>query len=110
MVFGLIVTTWVVKKEIALRFDSSAILKSVIAASIMALIVLSLEVTLRSIFLLPAYILTGALVYVLALRFEKSFSRADIKLFKAFAGVKLGAIVERFGDWLLAESDLSILE
>lgn len=101
---GLVATILFVKREIALRLDRSAILKSAVAGVLMAFIVLCVEVVMRSVFLLPAYILTGVVVYLLVLRLEKAVNRVDIELFSAYAGKRLAPIVERIGSWLVTQS------
>lgn len=100
MVVGLIVTAWFVRRSIALKFDLATIWKTAVAASIMALIVLTMEVSLKSVFLVPAYVLIGAFVYILVLRFENAVNQADIRLFKAFAGESLAGVVDRLGAFL----------
>lgn len=94
MIAGLMATIWLVKKEIALKFDMSAISKSGVAGIVMALLVFSVEVWVKSALFLPAYILVGIGVYVLILRLEKAVNVADIQLLKAFAGDRLGTVIE----------------
>jgi len=101
MIASLIIIIWLVKNEIALKFDSLAIIKSAVASTVMALVLICLEFSLRSILFLPIFVLAGSLVYVTMLRLEKAIDRADLELFKAFVGERLAPIVERFGAWLV---------
>ena len=100
MVVGLVVTAWFVRRSITLKFDLTTIWKTAVAAGIMALIVFTMEVSLKSVFLVPAYVLIGAFVYILVLRFENAVNSADIRLFKAFAGENLAGVVDRLGVFL----------
>jgi O-antigen/teichoic acid export membrane protein len=100
MVASLIVAVWLVRGQIRLEFDRSAIWASTLASSGMALLVFSVELFLKSALFLPLYILAGAIAYLGLLRIQKTVKKSDLELFEAFAGPKLAPTINRIGKWL----------
>jgi O-antigen/teichoic acid export membrane protein len=86
MLLSLVLTWYFVRRKIAVKLDSRAILNSVVASGVMALIMEALQLLYYSRFLLPAYLLVGLFVYLLAIRELKAMSTADIDLFRRIFG------------------------
>jgi O-antigen/teichoic acid export membrane protein len=103
LVAYMVLTMWLVKGQIGLKFDRSAILKSAVASIIMAIPLIFLEFSLRSILFLPLYLFVGVIVYTGVLRFEKAVDREDLEFLKAFLGRRLSSVVDRVGPWLVPE-------
>jgi len=80
----------------AVAFDFEALWKSWVASSVMAAAVLSSQFLMYSKYLLPLYVITGGIVYLVMLRILKAVRPHDINLVKAFVGKKF----ERLVDWV----------
>jgi len=98
LVLGLGLTLAVLGKMrlFAVVFDLEALWKSLVASLIMAIAVLGLELITYSKYLLPLYVITGGVVYLVMLRFLRAVRAHDIHLIKAFVGKRFEYLV----DWI----------
>jgi O-antigen/teichoic acid export membrane protein len=87
-------------RKIRLQFDLPNIVKTLIAGSMMALVVALVELVAYSKFLLPLYGLVGVIVYLVMLRLLKAVNKADIDLLQRFLGNRLRPISEILS-WIL---------
>jgi O-antigen/teichoic acid export membrane protein len=92
MLLSLLLTLYFVRREIAFKFDSKAILKSILASGGMALVMEALQLLYYSRFLLPVYLLVGLLAYLLGMRALKAVSAADIDILRRTLGPRLGGM------------------
>ena len=86
MLLSLVLTWYFVRRKITVKLDSQAILKSLVASGAMAMVMEALQLFYYSRFLLPVYLLIGALAYLLAMRALKAMSTADIDLLQRTLG------------------------
>jgi O-antigen/teichoic acid export membrane protein len=86
MLLSLLLVWYFVRRKIAVKLDSRAILKSIVASGGMALVMEALQLLHYSRFLLPVYLLVGLLAYLLALRALKALTPADIDLIRRIFG------------------------
>lgn len=76
----------VIRRRVALKLDSEALLKSWVAATVMALSVYLMEQAFLNKYLLPLYVLTGVVVYISALKALKAVNKGDISLLRGLLG------------------------
>jgi multisubunit Na+/H+ antiporter MnhE subunit len=100
MVLSLLLTYLFVRRKIAIKLDSQAILKSVAASVAMLGAMEAFQVWYYSRFLMPAYLLVGLLVYVVAMRFLKAVTTADIDLLRRILGPRSKEICDLLS-WLV---------
>jgi O-antigen/teichoic acid export membrane protein len=86
MLLSLVLTWYFVRRKIAVKLDTQAILKSLVASGGMALVMEALQLLYYSRFLLPVYLLVGLLAYLLAMRALKAMSTADFDLLRSTLG------------------------
>ena len=72
-----------------MQFDLDGIKKSLIAAIVMAVVVMVVEMQIYSKYLMPAYVIVGAVAYVVMLRLLRAIRKDDIQLIRGFLGPKL---------------------
>ncbi|MGA2626650.1 MAG: oligosaccharide flippase family protein [Candidatus Bathyarchaeia archaeon] len=94
MLFSLVLMWYFVRRRIAVKFDSRAILKSILASGGMALVMEVLQLFYYSRFLLPAYLAVGLLAYIIALRALKAMGTADIDLLRRMLGPRFGRMCD----------------
>jgi O-antigen/teichoic acid export membrane protein len=92
MVLGLLLTSYFVRRKISADLDYQAIIKSVAASGTMALTMEAVQLLYYSRFLLPLYLVVGALVYLLAMRALRAMNTADIELLRHTLGPRSGRI------------------
>jgi O-antigen/teichoic acid export membrane protein len=94
MLLGLLLTWYFVRRKILVKLDFQAIMKSVAASGAMALSMEALQLLYYSRFLLPLYLIVGALVYLLAMRALRGMNRGDIDLIRQMLGSGFGGICD----------------
>ena len=94
MLLSLVLTWYFVRRKIAVKLDSKAILKSIVASGVMALVMEALQLLYYSRFLLPVYILIGLLAYLLGMRILKAMNTADIDLLRRMLGPRFGRLCD----------------
>jgi len=90
----------ILRKKIGLRIDLRTLAKTFVAGTTMALTIGAVEWLRYSKFLLPLYVLVGAIVYALMLRLLKAVNSNDLKLLSRFMGRRM-AVVSAFLTWIL---------
>jgi O-antigen/teichoic acid export membrane protein len=97
---GMITTTTLtvlfLRKKLSLRLDLGMISKALTASVIMAAIVMAVQIPFYSPYLLPLYIVIGAVAYLTALRLLKAVKQEDIDFIEKYFGHRL-----RFGTTML---------
>jgi O-antigen/teichoic acid export membrane protein len=86
MVFSLVLTWYFLRRKILVRLDYGAIVKSVLASAVMALVMGTIQLLYYIRILLPVYLLIGLIVYLLGLRALKLITIADIELVRQILG------------------------
>ena len=91
--FGMITSTALtilfLRKKLSLTLDLGMIPKTLAAGVIMAAIVMAVQIPFYSQYLLPLYIVIGAVAYLTALRVLKAMKQEDIDLLGKYFGHKL---------------------
>jgi len=104
MLTGLMLTIYMLRREMNLNFDGEALWKSWAASIPMAVLVLSMQYVCYNKFLLPIYILAGATVYLLMLRILNAGKPRDFALMKLYVGKRFTFVLDRLEKLLLAYS------
>jgi len=104
MLTSLILTIYILRREMKLNFDSEAIWKSWAASITMAVSALSMQYVWYNKFLLPIYILVGAAVYLLMLRVLNAGRPRDFALMKLYVGKRFEFAVNWLEKLLLTNS------
>jgi len=104
MLIGLMMTVYILRREMKLNFDSEAIWKSWAASITMAVSALSMQYVWYNKFLLPIYILAGATVYLLMLRVLNAGRPRDFALVKLYVGKRFEFAVNWLEKLLLTNS------
>jgi O-antigen/teichoic acid export membrane protein len=101
---GIIATTALtflfLRRKLGLRLDLEMMFKTLAAGAIMAAIVVVVQITFYSAYLLPMYILIGAVAYLTGLRVLKAVKQDDIDLLGRYFGHKL-RFVTSILSWVL---------
>lgn len=90
MLASLGLTIVIVRRENAMRLDFETIWKSVVAGVVMAAVLVFAQMLIYSRILLPAYMVLGALVYLILLRMLKAVRKHDVDLIERYLGPRLG--------------------
>jgi O-antigen/teichoic acid export membrane protein len=85
-------TILVVSRKMALQVDILAVTKNLFASAIMAVVLAAFQVVVYSKFLLPVYVLIGAVVYLILLRLLRAVDPADLSLLRGFLGPRLSPV------------------
>ena len=85
----------------ALQVDVLAVAKNLFASTIMAVVLVAFQVVVYSKFLLPLYVLTGAVVYLILLRLLRAVDPADLRLLRGFLGPRLSPVSDMLSRVLL---------
>jgi len=88
------VPAWVLRRAYCQGVDHAALIKSVVASSIMALTVAGAQLVWSSKYLLLLYVAVGGVAYLGALRVLKALNRDDFKLVSALVPAKLHWVVD----------------
>jgi O-antigen/teichoic acid export membrane protein len=83
-----------VRRQVVVKLDFQAILKSVVAGGGMALVMEALQLFYYSRFLLPVYLLVGFFAYLLGMRALKAMGKADIDLLRRMIGPHFARICD----------------
>ena len=90
MVVSLGLTIVILRRDNAMLLDIEAIWKSVVAGAVMAAVLAFAQMLIYSRILLPAYMVLGAVVYLILLRMLKAVRRHDVELIERYLGPRLG--------------------
>ena len=96
MITSTALTILFLRKKLSLRLDLGMISKTLTASVIMAAIVMAVQIPFYSQYLLPLYIVIGAVAYLTALRLLKAVKQEDIDFIGKYFGHRL-----RFGTTVL---------
>lgn len=99
-ILAAIVTVLVLQRKIALSLDFEVIAKTFVAGTTMAAVLWVVQFVSYSKFMLPAYVLIGAIVYLVMLRLLKAVDTADLNLLQRFLGTRL-LLVSKILNWIL---------
>jgi len=91
---------FVLRRKVTLQIDLTMVAKTLIAGTVMAVVVLAAQHVHYSKFFLPAYVLIGGAVYLAALRLLKAVDVADIDLLRRYLGNRMLLISGILG-WIL---------
>jgi hypothetical protein len=90
MVASLGLTFLVLKRKNAVSIDLTTLWKTLVAGGVMAAVLVLVQMVFHSSFLLPAYAVLGAIIYLAALRLLKTVREHDIELIHKYLGTRLG--------------------
>ena len=107
MLVSFILTLALVRRRIRLSFDLEALWKSFAASIAMAIIVWLTQYVFYNRLLLPAYIIVGAVTYLIGLRLLRALRPADIQLGMQFLGKRYEPLVNLVGK-ILGNSELRL--
>jgi O-antigen/teichoic acid export membrane protein len=105
MVAGLGLVVFFLKGKLRFEIDRDAAQKSIVAGIVMAIVVMGIEAGFYSKYLLPAYVLIGAFVYMAMLRLLKAVSREDIRFVREYMGPRLAFASDLLSIMLLPTAD-----
>lgn len=94
MIVSLVLTVTALRKRITIKFDKEAFWKSWSAAIIMFVTVWLIEQIYFTLYLLPIYILVGAVTYAGALRILKAVNKSDLQLIQRLTGKRVAPLVD----------------
>jgi O-antigen/teichoic acid export membrane protein len=94
-------TVLVVSRKMTLQVDILAVAKNLFASTIMATVLVAFQLMIYSKFLLPAYVLIGAIVYLILLRLLRAVDTADLSLLRGFLEPRLSVVSDMLS-WVLA--------
>jgi O-antigen/teichoic acid export membrane protein len=97
MITATALTFYVLHRKIELRLDFETIAKSLVAGTIMAIVLVTVQIWLYSKFLLPIYMLVGVITYLLALRELRAVRQEDIELTRSYFGRRLAFLAGILG-------------
>jgi O-antigen/teichoic acid export membrane protein len=88
------------RRRLSLRLDVATLVKALTASVVMTAVVMAVQIRLYSPYLLPLYIVIGAVTYFTALRLLKAVKEEDIDLIRRYFGPRL-SFVPRMLSWIL---------
>ena len=80
------------KWKIRLKPDYSLIIRALLAGTLVAVVVGAVQLLIYSEFMLPIYVIVGAVVYLMALRLLRAVDASDFELLRRFLGKRLSFI------------------
>ena len=86
LLLSLILTIYFLNRTVKMQIDKPTLTKVLTASTMMATIVLALQLALYNSRLLPLYILAGAVTYIALVRTLKVFDKEDIQLIRQVMG------------------------
>ena len=101
IVLTAILQFFVVKRKISLRLDFQLIIKTLIAGTTAAAVVVAVQLLKYSEFMLPVYVTVGAAVYLMMLRLLRAVDANDFDLLRKFLGKRLALIANLLESLLL---------
>jgi len=90
LVGSTVLTIVVLRRRKAVRIDFEAAWKSGLAGGVMVGVLVLTQMVIYSKFLLPAYVLLGTFIYLIALRQLKAIREDDLNLIRRYLGPKFG--------------------
>jgi len=93
MAVGLVTVTVALKPRISFGFDVEAFWKGLVSSVVMAAVVLLAQARYYSKYLLPAYVVLGALVYCSMLLLLRAIKAQDIQLLDEYLGLRFRSIL-----------------
>ena len=97
-------TILVVRRKMTLQVDILAVAKNLLASAIMAIVLVAFQLMIYSKFLLPVYVLIGAIVYLILLRLLRAVDAADLSLLRGFLGPRM-SLVSNALSWIILPED-----
>ena len=101
IVLTAILQFFAVKRKISLRLDFQLIIKTLIAGTTAAAVVVAVQLLKYSEFMLPVYVTVGAAVYLMMLRLLRAVDANDFDLLRKFLGKRLALIANLLESLLL---------
>jgi len=89
MIGGFLLMVILVGREVKVSIDYEALTKSILASTVMAVVVLLAQLLFYSRFLLPLYVSLGGATYLAALRCLRAIRSSDMELVRKFVGRRL---------------------
>ena len=99
-----VLTILVVSRKMTLQVDILAVAKNLVASTIMAILLVAFQLMIYSKFLLPVYVLIGAIVYLIMLRLLRAVNPSDLSLLRGFLGPRL-SLVSNVLSWIILPED-----
>ena len=103
MVVSLGLTLAVLRRKNAVQIDYKTMWKSLVAGGAMAGVLVIVQMVVYGKLLLPAYMILGGIVYLVALRMLKAVQRHDIELIRKYLGSRLRFLSKVLESILIAE-------
>ena len=97
MVVSLCLTIYVLKRAQALSIDFDMAWKSTLAGAVMGAVLVAAQTVVYSKILLPAYVVLGAIIYLVLLRVLRAVGTRDIQLIQEYLGARLGFLAAVLG-------------
>ena len=105
--FSMILTTVLMfvflARKIRLELDLEAIWKSLVAGTIMAVIILAAQIPIYSKFLLPLYAVIGVLTYLALLRLLNTIKPSDMEFLRRYSGQRFGLVLRFLDRYLVTK-------
>lgn len=92
MVLTTALTFMFLSRKVRLELDLEAICKSLIVGAVMAVVVLGMQTLMYSRYLLPLYVLVGALTYFASLRILHVIKPSDLEFTTRYLGPRFGSV------------------
>jgi len=105
MILSAVLTFLVLNKKLRLQLDLEAMWKSLVAGTVMAIVVFAVQISLYSRFLLPLYALVGALTYLASLRILHAIKPSDAELIRQYLGPRFKFILDPLERYLVTEKE-----
>ena len=100
LIISLALSVLILKMAVKVRFDLTAYRDAWLASLVMAGVVLGFEAAFYHIYLLPLYILTGAISFTFSLRFLHAIKAEDLELISHFLSPRLRFVTRWLGSLL----------
>ncbi len=94
-------TILVLRRTMTFRLDTELMAKSLVAGSVMAVVVWFSELLAYDPYLLPLYVFVGTATYLVMLRLLRAMRPDDLDLFRSYLGERFGWFAELIGKIVL---------
>jgi O-antigen/teichoic acid export membrane protein len=94
-------TILIVSRKMTLQIDVLAVAKNLFASTVMAVVLVAFQLMIYNKFLLPVYVLIGAVMYLILLRLLRAVDPTDLSLLRGFLGPRLSPVSEMLSRVLL---------
>ncbi len=101
MVLTTVLTIVVLKRTMSFRIDVESVLKSLVAGSVMAAVVILAQSFAYNMILLPLYVVVGAVTYATMMRLLRAIRHEDLDLIRGYLGERLGWLADFIGSIML---------